>query len=361
MTAISAILLLGVLILIHELGHFIVAKAFNVKVLRFSIGFGPKLGGFRRGETEYVISALPLGGYVKMAGEDPTEPLAAEDLPRAFSNQPVKKRALIVLAGPVFNILLGYLVFASVLGSGRPITLPKLEKLLPVVDEVVESTPAAQAGLRPGDRIVEIEGKRVDTWFDMVEIVSRRPGKPTKFVIKRGAKEFSVTIVPMEVKEELNGSEQVIGRIGVKKDIKNLLYVIKADNLVEVPYKATIATYRMVAFVVDSIRMFATGDVSLKNIGGPITIVKESGKAAQAGALAYFMFMALLSVNLGVLNLLPIPVLDGGHLLLYTVETLKGGPLTDRTVIIVNRIGYAILALLMGLALYNDILRMFTN
>ncbi|RME63734.1 MAG: RIP metalloprotease RseP, partial [Nitrospirae bacterium] len=184
---------------------------------------------------------------------------------------------------------------------------------------------------------------------------------PTRFVIQRGQRKFEVTIVPREEKEKLNGKEITIGRIGIKKDVKNLIYQIKADSLIEVPLKATVATYRMVEFVLDSIKMFITGTVSVKNLGGPITIVKESGKAAQAGVLAYFMFMALLSVNLGVLNLLPIPVLDGGHLLLYTVEGLKGEPLTERTVIIVNRIGYAILVLLMGLALYNDIFRLFSK
>lgn len=361
MTALWALVLLGILIFIHELGHFLLAKTFNVKVLRFSLGFGPKLFGFKGKETEYVLSAFPLGGYVKMAGEDPEEPLSEEDLPRAFSHQPVKKRVLIVLAGPLFNILLGYMVFASVLATGRPITLPKLEKLLPVVDEVVQGTPAEKAGLQPGDRILEVEGKRVDTWFEMVDAVSKRPGQPTRFTILRDNRKIEVTIVPMSEKEKINGKEITIGRIGIKKDVGNFIYQIEADSFIEVPVKAALATYRMVEFVVDSIGMFITGTVSVKNLGGPITIVKESGRAAEAGVLAYFMFMALLSVNLGVLNLLPIPVLDGGHLLLYTVEGLKGEPLTDRTVIIVNRIGYAILAFLMGLALYNDIFRLFSK
>ncbi len=362
MTIISAIVLLGVLIFVHELGHFIVAKLSGVKVLKFSLGFGPRVVGKQFGETEYLLSALPLGGYVKMLGEEPDEELPPHEAERAFNLQPVSKKALIVFAGPLFNILFTYIIFTLVLSVGLPINIPVIKRLKPTIDQVEKGYPAQKAGLKAGDLVKEIDGRPIDTWFDLVNVVSRSPGKELEFTVQRGDRLIKLRITPMRVEEKGPGGKKVvIGRIGVRKTGGGFFETIEAKGLLQAPVMGARATYRMGFFIVDSIKMLVTGEVSLKNLGGPVTIIKESGKAASAGILAYIMFMALLSVNLGVLNLLPIPILDGGHLLLFAVEAMKGEPLNERTIIIVHKIGYAILIILMGFALYNDFVRIFTD
>jgi regulator of sigma E protease len=361
-TIISAILLLGILIFAHELGHFLVAKLSGVKVLKFSLGFGPKVVGRRFGETEYLLSLFPLGGYVKMLGEEPGEELLEEERARAFNFQPLFKRALIVLAGPVFNILLTYIIFTGVIASGGSITVPDAKNFLPVIDEVQKGYPAEVAGFKAGDRVLKIDNREIDTWFDMVEIVSRSPGKALNFVVKRGDETLNIKIIPRE--EEIKGTDGKvvkIGRIGVMKTSGSPLQLIKAKKLTDAPWLGLVATYRMSVFIVDTVKMLIAGDVSLKNIAGPGTIISESGKAASAGVLPYLMFMALLSVNLGILNLLPIPILDGGHLMFYLIEALRGKPLKEKTMVVIQRIGLAILIALMAFAIYNDIVRFISG
>lgn len=359
MTLISAIIMLGVLIFVHELGHFIFAKLAGVKVLKFSLGFGPKLIGKKIGETEYLIAAVPLGGYVKMLGEDITEGFPEEEKERAFQFQPLLKRTLIVLAGPVFNILLTYSIYTVALSAHVPINIPNIASFMPVVDEVTEGSPADSVGLKSGDRIIEIDGRSIDTWFDMVAVVRKNPRKALHFVVKRGERTLEYTIVPERVEVTEGDENVIIGRIGVVKSSGDLFRIIESESFIEAPYKGALATYKMGFFIFDSIKLLISGEVSFRNIGGPVTIIKESGRAASAGLLPYFMFMALFSVNLGVLNLFPIPVLDGGHLLFFVIERLKGGPLDEKTMVIANKIGIAILFALMFLAFYNDIMRIF--
>ena len=362
MTLISAILLLGILIFAHELGHFLVAKLSGVKVLKFSLGFGPKVIGRRFGETEYLLSLLPLGGYVKMLGEEPGEELLEEERARAFHFQPLFKRALIVMAGPAFNILLTYVIFTGVIASGGAITVPDAKNFLPVIDKVQKGYPAETAGFKAGDRVVKINDREIDTWFDMVDIVSRSPGKSLDFVVKRGEETLKLKITPKE--EEIKGPDgktMKIGRIGVMKTSGSPLQLIKGKRLIDAPWLGLVATYRMSVFIVDTVKMLIAGDVSLKNIAGPGTIISESGKAASAGVLPYLMFMALLSVNLGILNLLPIPILDGGHLMFYLIEALRGEPLKEKTMVVIQRIGLAILIALMAFAIYNDIVRFISG
>jgi regulator of sigma E protease len=360
LTIFSAIILLGILIFIHELGHFIFAKFSGVKVLKFSLGFGPKIVGKKIGDTEYMISAVPLGGYVKMLGEEGGEELTESEKASAFNYQPVSRRALIVIAGPIFNILLTFVIFSSVLSIGLPVNVPVMSRMLPVIDEVQEGYPAHEAGMQPADRIVKINEKEIDTWFDMVNIVAQSPGKELLFDVKRDKQVVSLAITPLSVEEtDFEGNPITIGRIGVRKIGGGLFDTIQAEGLLTVPAKGLIATYKMGFFIIDSIKMLITGKVSAKNLGGPITILKESGRAASAGLLTYFMFMALLSVNLGILNLLPIPVLDGGHLLLFAAEAIKGKPISEKTIAIAQRIGMAFIIGLLTIALYNDILRLF--
>lgn len=360
MTFFWAIVLLGVLIFVHELGHFIFAKLLKVKVLKFSLGFGPKLIGFSSGGTQYQISALPLGGYVKMLGEEPGEELKAEERAFSFSGQPVWKRAVIAVAGPSFNVLLAYMIFFSVLSSGLPVNIPKLENMAPKLGLIMSGSPAERAGLKAGDEVTEIDGKPVVTWFEMVNYISSSPEKKVTITFKRNSQVLTTTVIPDKVTEKTpEGAEITIGRIGVQKAGNGLpFYSVTAGNPVSAVFKAVEATYRWCYFILDTIVQLITGTISKKTIGGPIAIVQESGKAAALGLFSYLMFMAIISANLAILNLLPIPILDGGHLLFLSIEGIRGKPLQEQTQAILQRIGLAILLFIMVFALQNDIMRL---
>ncbi len=367
MSIVLAALLFGILIFVHELGHFIFAKLCNVKVLKFSLGFGPRIVGKTIGETEYVISAVPLGGYVKMYGEEmednvPEKEETGQDSGRSFRNQALWKKALIVLAGPFFNIVLTFGLYTSLLAAGIEVPVPDLKNLMPVVDEVDPSYPAAAAGIAAGDKIVKIEGTDINTWIDILNIVGNNPGKQLTFVVQRGNELLTFAITPVAIKEkDRSGNPITLGRIGIKKNSRGLYSLIKSDSLLTSPGQGAFATYKMGTMIFDSLAMTMSGEISYKNLGGPIAIFTESNKAASAGAITYFLFMALVSVNLGVLNLLPIPVLDGGHLLFMAIEAIKGGPVSDTAIAISQRIGIAILIALMILVMYNDIFRLLSK
>ncbi len=362
MNIVLAALLFGILIFVHELGHFIFAKLCNVKVLKFSLGFGPRIVGKRIGETEYVVSAVPLGGYVKMYGEDVGDEVSEQDNDRSFKSQALWKKAVIVLAGPVFNILLTFGLYTSLLATGIEVPVPDLKNLMPVVDEVDPSYPAAAAGLIKGDKIMRIGGSEINTWIDIINMVGTNPAKPLEFVVQRGDQLYTLTITPRAIQEkDRSGQPITIGRIGIRKSGQGLYTFIKSVSIFDVPMKGAFATYKMGTVIFDSIRMTINGEISVRNLGGPISIFTESSKAASAGFITYFLFMALVSVNLGVLNLLPIPVLDGGHLLFMGIEAIKGGPVSDTVVAISQRIGIALLLALMILVMYNDIFRLIAQ
>ena len=363
MTIIWAALLLGILIFSHELGHFILAKLMKVKVLKFSLGFGPKVAGIKRGDTEYVISALPLGGYVKMLGEEQGEELSPEERAYAFSAQPVYKRALIAFAGPFFNVVLAFVIFAIILGSGLPVNIPKLQELTPKVDSVMQGSPAAAAGLKAGDVVTEIGGQPVDTWLDLVAFVSAKPGKPLLFKVKRDGQVLNLTITPESVQVKgPDGKEVTIGRIGIKRGGgENPFYEITAKNPAMILIGAADATWKMTVFTYDTLADLVTGAFSYKTIGGPIAIVQESGKAAAMGTFPYIMFMAFISLNLAVLNLLPVPILDGGHLFFLAIEAIRRRPLSEGTQIALQKVGLLLLITLMAFAFHNDIVRLLSK
>src|SRR3989449_2358155 len=312
---------LGALVAFHEFGHFWVARRCGVKVLKFSIGFGPKLAGRQIGETEYVISAIPLGGYVKMLGEDLGDEVSEEDKKRSFAHAPLLKRAAIVAAGPIFNLLLAYLIFTAWLAAGGPLFVPSFADLASNVEAVVPGSPAEAAGLRKGDKIVQIGDKGITTWNEMTDIVKRNPGTPLPLIVERGGRTEKLTITPAVRKERLaDGTEIEIGQIGITKTNRAIL---RSENVLMAPVDGFMATWGWTKLTIVGIAKMVTREISADNIGGPLTIAKISGDAATQGFSNYAFLIAILSINLGVLNLLPIPVLDGGHLAFFAIEAVK--------------------------------------
>jgi regulator of sigma E protease len=351
-----AVVLFGLLIFFHELGHFILAKLVGVKVLKFSLGFGPKLIGGKIGETEYQISAIPLGGYVKPLGEEIGEEISEEDKTRAFNYQPVWKRAAIVVAGPVFNLVLAYIIFVVFLWFQLPVAIPDLDSITTTVDSVQEGSPAEASGLKTDDTIIAINGEKVRDWNEMSEILKKNPAKELTVGVRRGEKVFDVSITPEPVKiKDESGEETTIGRIGVSKKMD--AKIIKSDSIFEAPFKGAQAVYEWCVLTVEVVIKLVTGSLSAKQVGGPILIVDAAAKAASVGIFTYFNFIAIISINLAILNLLPVPVLDGGHVMFLTYEALRGRPLSDRIMMAANKVGLTLLLLLILFVFYNDTMR----
>lgn len=352
MTLLYALILLGILIFVHELGHFIVAKLMKVKVLKFSLGFGPKVIGRKIGETEYLISSFPLGGYVKMLGEEGVEEIPEEEKPRAYNYQPVWRRFLIVSSGPLFNLLFASLLFALIFMVGFPV-------LLPQVGEVMPDSPAVRVGLLKGDTITEIEGRPINRWDEMTEIIHKNPGRELLVKIKRDNQTIQFKITP-EKKEVPNifGEKKEVGLIGIKP--------LGATRIERVAlHKAVIngieKTWDISVLTVVSIIKLIQRIIPAETIGGPILIFQMAGQEAAHGPLSFFTFMAIISINLGVLNLLPIPILDGGHILFLLIEAVRRKPLSEKVIMVAQRVGLAIIITLMVFAFYNDIMRLFTG
>jgi regulator of sigma E protease len=436
---------LGVLITFHELGHYLVARLTGVKVLRFSIGFGRVIWSRRVGpdSTEWALSAVPLGGYVKMVDEREGD-VAPADRARAFNRQSVWKRIAIVAAGPLANLLLAVLLFAGTYIAGVPgqravlaappagsaaavaglvagdvvaavggtpvrswqevrwqflhasgsdavdvaiersggaraerrLTLGglsdadwegdflsalglKLDLGPPRVRDVIPGKPAAVAGLSAGDTIVAIDGELMHSPTDVALATNAHPGERVRFTIQRGSEVLEIPLTP-------EATEQSGRRIGIAGMYLSVDPATAAALAVTIRYgpidallQGAVKTRDLSVFTVKMLGRIVTGSASLKNISGPLTMADFAGQSAQAGALTFIGYLALISISLGVLNLLPVPLLDGGHLLYYLVEIFKGSPVSDRVLEVGQRIGMAVLALLMALALFNDLSRFF--
>lgn len=346
----SAIVVLGVLIFVHELGHFIFAKLMGVGVEKFSLGFGPKLVGRKVGETEYLISAFPLGGYVKMVGENGEGELSEKEKARSFAAKPPQQRMLIVAAGPAFNLLFAYLVFILVFMLGVPSVTSR-------IGEVIRDKPAARAGLRAGDLVTAINGKPVARWDDLARAIAESKGTPVALTVRRDG-----TILDFRVVPEVSSVKNVLGEtvtlpvIGV---VAGEEVVIDRFGPLDALQKGSVQTWNVIRLTVVSLVKIVERVIPLETIGGPIMIAKMAAKQAEAGGISFLAFMALLSVNLGVLNLLPIPILDGGHLLFYAWELVFRKPVSTKSREIAQQIGLIILLGLMVLAFYNDIARYF--
>lgn len=351
-TVISFIILLGILIFVHELGHFLFAKRLGVGVLKFSLGFGPKLIGKKIGETEYLISALPLGGYVKLIGEDPSEIVSQEDLQRSFQNQPLLKRTAIVAAGPVFNLLFAVVIFSVVFMIGVPVPTTK-------IGEVLKDSPAASAGLTQGDRIVAIDGNPVNKWDEMVGIIQKRSGIKLILTIERNGKRFDISIIPeKKTTKNIFGEDKEIGMIGVASGGEFIQERASPPKAILKGFERTIdISILTVVGIVKLIQRILPAET----IGGPLLIAQLAGEQASAGMTSFILFTAIISINLGIINLLPIPILDGGHLFFFLIEAIRGRPLSIKMREIAQQIGLFIIIALMIFAFYNDIMRFLSG
>lgn len=442
------VIAIGVLVTFHEFGHYWVARKLNVKVLRFSVGFGKPLWTWRRrignDEIEYVIAAIPLGGYVKMLDERET-PVDSEDLHRAFNKQPLRHRAAIVAAGPVFNFILAIVLYWIVFLNGeegtRPVISPtensiamdagfanedeiisvggvpvitwqafRLELIdqgidggtlkidvktaknefitrelvigdrhllaaqddvtdqlgfmlwQPVLPAVVGGTTdngaASRAGLQKGDKIIAINREPITVWSDAVNIIQLHPNQLLVFTIERQGRELLLNVTPDLRKQ----NEKSIGYIGAYQNIpEELIARLRTHvdyNVLEAGYEAVEKTWSMSQLTLRVLGKMLLGEAALENISGPITIATYAGISASISVISYLGFLAVISVSLGVLNLLPIPMLDGGHLFYYLIELVKGSPVSEKLEEMAQQIGLAILLMLMALAMYNDIQRL---
>ena len=349
----AAVVAFGVLVFLHELGHFLVAKKTGVGVLTFSIGFGPKVLIRRYGETEYCVSAFPLGGYVKMVGEDPQEDVGSADLDRSFAHRSLASRTAIVAAGPVANFLLAMAVFLFVfMVFGVPYRTAE-------VGGVKAGSPAAGAGLQAGDRVVMVGDRPIRSWDQLSAEVRASQGRPLDLGVARGEREFSVTLSP-----ERGETQTLLGEVE-----ETWLIGIQSAGTVEVERKNPLTaallsvsrTVEITLLTLEVLVKMVVGRVDSSNLGGPVMIVQMAGEQAQRGAANYLFLLALLSINLGVLNLLPIPMLDGGHLLFFLIEAVRGKPLEVRQRERAQQMGLVLLLFVMVYAFYNDLARIFSG
>jgi regulator of sigma E protease len=358
-TILSTIVVLGVLILVHELGHFWAAKAVDIEVSRFSIGFGPKIVGFQRGETEYVLAAIPLGGYVKMEGmigEEVVAPLegksepAREPSPRDFDAKPWWARFLVIIGGVTMNFLFAFLAFTFVAKSEATMD--------PLVAGTVENSPAEQAGFQRGDMIVELDGRRIRAWDEVLQYVGMRPETPIRFTVEREGEriDLEATTGTKVVYNEIVRDSVDVGVVGIE------LWLDRAVRDLTLTESVTAGWHRTGSWTLEIftfLKRLVTGRGSAKELGGPIVIGQLSGAAARQGFSVFLNFMAIISVNLAVLNLLPIPVLDGGHLVFLFAEAARGGrPVSVQSRLKWTQVGMILVMGLMVLAFANDIMRL---
>jgi regulator of sigma E protease len=354
-TLLAFALVIGVLVFVHEYGHYGMARLFRIKVETFSVGFGKPLFGWTdRNGTRWQLGWLPLGGYAKFAGDmnaasQPDPALSA--LPEAekaelFQFRPLWQRALVVAAGPGINFLFAILLFTGFFMTfGQSVTPP-------VIGDVRAGTPAAEAGLMPGDRVLAVDGRSISRFEDMTRVIAINPGVPVDMRIERGGVEQSLTVTPRIVTEEDRfGNEYRRGLLGVQS---GEVEVVRRGPVAAL-WHGSVETWNTTRMMADTLVQIVTGRRAIDELGGPIKIAQFSGQSASLGLAAMVSFMALISINLGFINLLPIPMLDGGHLFLYAVEGLRRQPLNPKVQEWAFVSGFALLISLMLFLTWNDL------
>jgi len=359
--AIPFLFVLTVVVFFHELGHFWVARRCGVKVDAFSIGFGPELFGFNdRHGTRWRLAAVPLGGYVRFHGDDSaasTPDLAAlarmnEDERRvSFFHKPVAARAAVVVAGPLANFVLAIAIFTVIFALfGRQVTTPRADVIQP-------QSAAEVAGFKPGDLVLSIDGRPVETFADMQRVVSTSPGRALTIVVDRGGAQVTLTATPelREIKDNF-GNVHRIGVLGISRSATATEVVTQRYGPLEALQLGVSETWFVIERTMSYVGGIIVGRESADQLGGPLRIAQVSGQVASVGFLALMHLTAVLSISIGLLNLFPVPMLDGGHLLFYAIEALRGRPLSERAQEFGFRIGLAIVVMLMIVATWNDLL-----
>jgi regulator of sigma E protease len=348
------LIILSVVVFVHEFGHYLVARWAGVRVDVFSIGFGPELFGINdRAGTRWKFSALPLGGYVKMHGDaDPTSStvdLSAKPDPDSFPSKTVWQRMAIVAAGPLANLLFAIVVLALLFATvGRPFTPA-------VIGEVQQGSAAAEADLLPGDRIVAVNQEPLASFEQLQGIVRNQPGVPLTFAIERDGQTLDVVVTPRETAiEDRFGQIHRIGLIGISRSGVEF----KRSNPLFALAEGGVETYRLITGTLHALGQIVVGSRTTEELGGPLRIAQMSGEIAKDGVVPVIWFTAVLSINLGLINLFPIPLLDGGHLVLYAIEALRGRPLTERSQEVAFRFGLIVVLSLMVFATWNDLVQL---
>ena len=439
---ISFIVTIGILVTVHEFGHFWVAKKLGIKVLRFSIGFGKVLKSWKRGETEYTLCALPFGGFVKMLDENEGE-VDAKEKHRAFNTQNVYKRIAVVIAGPAANFILAIILYAIIFIIGthgiKPVVglvkinsiaehsglqvgdqllsinsqntptigefsmgfiqalegeilqlkvisktsdlktltldlkgdflanpeqgvehylgfefaMPVLE---PIINQVMNASAADLAGIQSNDKILQANGKAIDSWRDFVEVIKRNPQQPIQLQVERNHRTIELTLTP---KNE-NGTPKAGVSVMVPDGYLDEWRVLVKKGVLDAFLSANVKVYQLTLLNLKIIKKMILGEVSLKQLSGPVSIADYAGKTAQLGLISFLSFLALISIGLGLLNLLPIPLLDGGHLFFYLIEILKGSPVSQAFQQVSIKLGLFVILSLTFVALYNDFLRLLS-
>ena len=357
-TIVPFLVVLTILVFVHEMGHYLIARRNGVKVETFSIGFGPELFGWHdRAGTRWKLSAIPLGGYVKMYGDadaasapsDTLDQMSAAERSVSFHHKRLGQRAAIIAAGPAANFLFTIIVYSILFMTvGRGVTPPGVGQVMP-------DSAAAAAGIEPGDLITNIDGRTVTSFEDIVQVVLLNTGTPIDLVIQRDGAERKLSVTPQMVdQKDRFGNHHRLGQLGIRATTQAVFTQLNPASAV---WEAGRQTWLAITTTLDGVGQMITGARTAEDLGGPLKIAKMSGEVAQGGIIPLINFMALLSVNLGLINLFPIPVLDGGHLLFYAAEALLGRPLGQRAQEYGFRIGLALVLTLMVFATWNDLVQ----
>ncbi len=353
---------LTLVVFFHELGHFLVARWTGVAVKMFSIGFGPELIGFNdRKGTRWKISAIPLGGYVRFFGDenessvpdrDALKQMDAADRARSFAGKGVAARAAIVAAGPIANFVLAIVIFTAIFSIyGREVMSPRVDSVLP-------NSPAAEAGFKPGDVVESIDGSKISSFSDLQRIVSLSSGETLSVVVRRGDQDVALSVRPKLTETEVFGRKQRMAMLGVSRNPSGAGVVTEHYSVPVAAWVATQETASITGHTLSYLFSVIVGREPADQIGGPIQVATVSAEVATLGIAALINLAAILSISIGLINLFPIPMLDGGHLLFFAVEAVRGKPLSERVQEIGFRVGFALVLVLMIFATWNDIIHL---